>query len=314
MSKENTEFLQFKLKFLAPHYWGVWIGFAVLRLLILLPYPMMLALGRKLGSFAGWVLQKINPKRCSVLTTNLKLCFPELSQEKRASIAKQVWQSMGMSVLESAMAWWGSSKKINRLFQVEGMEVIEAAKKKGKGIVLIFNHFATMELVGRWSGENIGLSATAKPIHNLLVHYICQNARKRYCKEILFQKDHKATMAELQSGGAVAFMLDINFNSTKRAVFVPFMGNTASTTIAFSKMARRYDFSYVVGSAFRLPNSQGYRVSIKAAPEGYPSGDNIVDAKQFNEFIEAAVRQYPEQYFWLHRRFKTQPEGIAAPY
>lgn len=314
MSKENTEFLRFQIRFLFPQYWGVWLGFALLRLLSMLPYKHALAVGRQLGKLAHFIIKTFIPSRIQVLKTNLRLCFPELTESQRQSIEKKFWPSLGMSVIESGIAWWGSTKKINKLFQVNGYKHLQQAQQDKRGVVIISSHQVTLELSSRHLCNLFPTYGTGKPTHNPVAHYIINKARCRYGENMFFEDDYRNTTKALKSGKMVAFMLDVNFSSQKRAVFAPFMGVNASTTTAFTRMAKSNHYIYIALYCFRLPDAKGYSLEFLPLDPTFPSKDPKQDATYFNQVIANAIERYPEQYFWLHKRFKTQPDGAPSPY
>lgn len=293
---------------IAPKYWLGWIGLGLLRLIHTLPYNSQLTLGQLLGRTFG----KLAGRRARIARLNLKLCFPELEEQKRNAILKQHLEAMGMAIIESAMSWWGSDRRIQSLAEIKGMEHLQQALDSGKGVILLTGHLTSMELAGHILSSHLRIGAMYRPMKNKLMEHIVGKARRRRLSP-LFPRDEIRTMTKaLKEGSAIWYGYDQNYGGS-HSLFVPFFGVPASTITTTSRFAKMG--SAVVIPFFPFRNSDGrYRIEIHPPLEAFPSGDLEADTLRLNTMLEEAIRRAPEQYLWIHRRFKTRPPGHDPVY
>jgi Kdo2-lipid IVA lauroyltransferase/acyltransferase len=211
------------------------------------------------------------------------------------------------------LAWWAKDKVLDKLVtEVKGFEHIENARKQDQGIQILFAHYGTLELGGRWIGDRIPLYATSKRYHNPLSHYMIIKHRLQHLKAVLMPNDFKKTVKLLKQKSAIAFMLDLDFGLSN-TVMSTFMGMPCATTTTSAKLAKKLNTLVIPMRCYRLPHNKGYGIAFDAPLENYGALDDASAARLFNELIEIQVKQYPEQYYWLHQRFKTQADGLS-PY
>lgn len=303
----------FKSSFLHPTYWGLWLLFGIMRCAVWLPYPLLMKLGQGIGWFGYQLLKWRKHHRVHVVHTNLKLCFPQLSDTAHQELEIRTWQSLGMGIMETALAWWAADKTIDKLVtEVQGFEHVEKALQQDQGIQILFAHYCTLELGGRWIGDRIPLCATSKRYHNPLSHYMIVKHRLQHLKAVLMPEDFKQTVKRLKQKDTIAFMLDLDFGP-KNTVMDTFMGVNCATTTTNAKLAKQLNTAVIPMRCYRLPNNKGYGVAFTAPLKNYGDLNDVSAARLFNELIETQVKQYPEQYYWLHQRFKTQANG-RSPY
>ncbi|MBD3670256.1 MAG: LpxL/LpxP family Kdo(2)-lipid IV(A) lauroyl/palmitoleoyl acyltransferase [Gammaproteobacteria bacterium] len=292
------------MKFLAPVHWPMWFGLTLLRLSALLPYRSMLWLSHRLGGFVSRVL----PKRRRIAETNVRLCMPQLSEKEVEQLARASIDSAAMSFFETALAWWGSDKRLRKMVIFEGTENIDEARKGGKGVIMLGGHYTTLEISGRL------LTFFMKDFHpvymaakNELYNTVMIRRREKTISTLLENSEMRKIIATLKKGEAIWYAPDQDFGR-KGSVFAPFMDVQTSTIVATSKLAKLSGAAVVPFYSERLGNGQ-YVVRFGKMLDGFPSGDDVNDATMINRAIEEQVRRAPEQYLWLHRRFKTRPEG-----
>ncbi len=295
-------------KLFAPRYWPAWIGIGLLRLVHTLPYNIQLTLGRTLGHLFG----KIAQRRARIAQRNLELCFPELGDKERESLLQRHFEAMGMAIIESAMSWWGSDRQIQSLAKIDGIEHLQQALDTGKGVILLTGHFTSMELAGHILSSHRQIGAMYRPMKNRLMEYIVGNARCRRLSPV-FPRNEIRTMAKgLREGHAIWYGYDQNYGGS-HSLFIPFFGVSASTITTTSRFARMGNA--VVIPFFPFRNSAGrYQIEIHPPLEAFPSGDLEADTQRLNALLEEAIRRAPEQYLWIHRRFKTRPLGQPSVY
>jgi KDO2-lipid IV(A) lauroyltransferase len=294
-----------RLELLAPRYWLTWVGLGLIRLLEKLPYPAMLAAGRGIGRLA----RRIPFNFARVARRNIELCLPELGPAERARLVDRHFECLGMALCESAMTWWSSDERILGLSRVEGLEHLEAALARGNGAILLTAHFTTLEIGASIINAARPINVLYRPPKNELLAAVAHRRRARRARRAILRDDIRAMVRALKANEAVWYAPDQSYRK-KGAEMVPFFGVPAATNTFTSRLAQMTGAAVLFFSHERLPDDRGYRVAIHPALEGFPSDDPIADTLRFNRFIEAEVRRIPEQYWWIHRRFK----GLGAGY
>jgi KDO2-lipid IV(A) lauroyltransferase len=300
----------FDWHFLAPRYWPVWLGLGLLKLMVTLPFRWQLAIG---GQTGRW-LSKIARRRRRIAEINLKLCFPELSTTERAKLLEAHFAALGIGLFETALAWWASDKKLRGLVQVEGAEHLQQALDHGKGVILLTGHFTTLELGARFITLWQPFHAMYRPHKNRFYEIVQRHQREWRCQlPPLPRDDLRGLLRAFKRGRAVWYAPDQNLG-LRNSVFVPFFGVTACTVMATSRLAALSGAAVVPYFPRRLPGAAGYEIVILPALADFPSADVEADTQRINKLLEQHIHQAPEQYLWVHRRFKTQPSGKSSPY
>lgn len=297
----------------APRWWPAWIGLALLWLLAWLPIPLTRALGCVLGE----LFHALVPSRRRIVRTNLRLCFPELDEAARRRLARQHFRALGMGFLEVPLAWFASDRRLRRLVDVEGAEHLRAAQADGSGVLLLTGHFTTMELGCRLVHlAGFPFHGMYRPADSPFADYWMRRLREaRLGLPMVPKADLKAVIRRLRRGGRVWYGPDQTLD-VANAVFVGFFGQPALTLTATSRLAgmgRARVVPYYpqrTGSWWR----GRYRIVFQPAFDIFPSGDDAADARRVNASLEQAIRAVPEQYFWVHRRFKASPPGCGNRY
>ena len=293
----------FDPKLLHPRHWPAWIGIGLLRALIFLPHPWLMALGRALGGLA----RRLFPRRVEIARRNLELCFPELDQAARERLVGDHFASLGMAAFEIPLAWWGGDRRFEGLAEISGLENLRAAAGEGKGVLLLSAHFSCLDIGGRFLGRHFEFDAMYRPSNSPVVEHVMSRSRARHCGEIIQREEIKKLLRRLRAGRAIWYAPDQN-TQRKKAVFVKFFGHLASTTPATHKLARMTGARVVPFQTVRKADGSGYRLTLEPALEDFPSEDVEADTERVNRIIERWVREDPEQYLWIHRRFRTRPD------
>lgn len=271
-----------------------------------LPQPVLLALGAGLT----WLCAPLLRKRRHYARINLALCFPERTARERQRMVHTTMRYTVTGMLELLRAWFAPAARMRGLVRVDGdgIEHLHAAHAQGRGVLLLTGHFPHAELGGRALVEATGLPVAImvrRNNHPCMERWI-DAARRRVFDQTIGKKDMRALLRYLGQGGIVGFSADQDF--TYQNAFVPFFGVQASTLTATSDLARRSGAVVLTQWFVREPDG-GYRLWIQPAWEGWPSDDAVADAARYMAELEQVVRHYPEQYLWVHRRFKTRPPG-----
>jgi KDO2-lipid IV(A) lauroyltransferase len=294
--------------FAAPKFWPTWAGLAVLRLLHQLPFHWQLGIGRQLGRLA----RRFLGRRVHIARTNINLCFPQLSPEQRSELLDQHFEAIGMGLFESAMGWWGSNARITALGEVTGIEHLVAATERKQGVILLTGHFSTMELAGAMLSARHPMSAMYRPMKNPLMDQVVLAARRAKLKSIFPRDDIPSMVKGLKQGEIIWYGFDQNYGK-KHSLFTPFFkipAATITTTSRFARMGKAIVIPY-----FPVRKKDGrYRITIHPPLDDFPSTSLDEDNIRLNHMLEQAILQAPEQYFWIHRRFKTRPAHEPAVY
>jgi Kdo2-lipid IVA lauroyltransferase/acyltransferase len=294
-----------RLRLLAPRYWATWAGLGLLRTVALLPFPLVVRLGTALGR-----LLRHSPVRfVRTARRNLELCFPELSEVQRARLLDRHFASLGIALLEIPLAWWSTPAQLARLVRVEGAEHLQAALARGKGAIVLTAHFTPMELAGRALASVHPVKFLYRPTKNEALAYALQRFRVGYGSEGIPRDDIRGFIGALKRNECVWYAPDQSYRK-KGAEMVRLFGIPAATNTLTSRLARMTGASVLPYFLQRLPDAQGYRAVIHPPLDDFPSDSAAEDAERFNRMIEAQVRLAPEQYLWIHRRFK----GLSQDY
>lgn len=286
-----------------PQYWPTWLAMGLLYAVSHLPYAWQLAIGRQIGK----ILYLVLPRRRRIVNTNLTLCFPELNEHERTQLNKNVFASAGMAVVETGMSWWWSADKLKKLYTLEGSEHIKKAQAQGRGILAAGMHFTCMDICGRMASLEHSFGAFYREQNNPIIDKILKYKRHRDGIRPIHRHDVRGMIKGLKQGDTIWFTPDQDFGR-KHSVFAPFFGIPAATITTMNRISKTTNAVVLPLSLFRLDNNQGYKIVVHPPLEDFPK-DELSDATRINAHIEQEIRQHPEQYLWLHRRFKTRPEG-----
>ncbi|MBP2170916.1 KDO2-lipid IV(A) lauroyltransferase [Erwinia toletana] len=305
-----TQLPHFSRELLHPRYWLMWFGVGWLYLIVLLPYPVLYYLGCGLGRLSMRFLKQ----RVYVARRNLELSFPAMPNAEREAMVVRNFESVGMGLLETGMAWFWPDWRIKRWFAVSGLEHIAHAQQKNKGVLLIGMHFLTLELGARIFGiHNPGIGVY-RPNNNKLIDWLQTWGRMRSNKGMLDRRDLKGMIRALKNGDIIWYAPDHDYGP-RSSVFVPFFGvDKAATTKGSYLLIRSGKPAVIPFVPRRLPHGKGYELIILPDVTDMPLEDEAATAARMNQVVEEGVLMAPEQYMWLHRRFKTRPEGEAPLY
>lgn len=296
--------------FWQPRHWPVWLALAGMRLLAFCPYRMQLATGRLLGRLAGLLLRK----RRHIAAVNLALCFPQLGAAERDALLRRHFESLGMTLVEHGLGWWASADTVARLVEVRGAEHLRAAMAGGRGVVLVAGHFASLEITGRAFGTLFpSVAALYRSSRDPFVDEILKRLRHKSVPLLIPKQNMRGMVRALRQGMPVWYAPDQSYRRAMSAL-LPFCGEPAMTNTALSEIVRLGNAAVVPLLPRRLPDGKGYVLEIFPALDDFPGESPEADALRVNALIEAQIREIPEQYYWIHRRFKDRPPPLPDPY
>ncbi len=277
----------------------------LLWLLHWLPLPLL----RAIGAAIGFLLFVCARSRKRIVLINLSLCFPELPERERRRLARHHCIAFAQAFLDRTLLWWASRRRLERLIRFHGADNLPA----GKPVILLAPHFLGLDA----GGIAISLRYVAFSMYahqkNPVFDAVLFAGRMRFNAPILLSRQDglRPAIRALKEGRPFYYLPDMDLGA-RDAVFVPFFGTPAATVIAMARLAR-ISGAVVVPCVTRMV-PDGYEVTLDVPWQNYPSGDDEADTRRMNEYIESQVRTMPEQYYWVHRRFKTRPPGEAKIY
>ncbi len=286
---------------LSPRNWPLWFGFGLLRVIILLPYPWIMGLGRQLGR----LFYRFAKRRVHIARVNIGVCFPELTETEREALVKANFESTGMGLMEVGMGWWMGTRRMKGLVEVEGADHIATAYAQNKGVIFLTAHFSALEMSGRilsWYADFIPMY---RPHENPVVEYFVRTYRTKRVALPIPREDVRRMIRTLKENRGVWFAPD-QYYGDKGAEQVHFFGiptKTNPATARFAKMTGALVIPYVL---LRKPNNRGYLMQVDPPLADYPTGDMAADAQRINDRFEDWARMEPSQYNWMHRRFKDK--------
>ncbi|ODN42386.1 LpxL/LpxP family acyltransferase [Piscirickettsia litoralis] len=284
------------------------VGLTCARLFARLPYDVQMDVGRWLGraslSFAK--------KRRNITEANLRHCFPELSEEALQHRLVLAFESAGMGVAETMIAWF-RPKLDPKLCQIEGIAHLEAALRQKKGVLILGAHMTCLEVIGRFFAKAQPYRLLYRKHENPGFEALMSRARGDYVDELIDRSDVRKIVRSLKANWPIWYAPDQDFG-IGNAVFAPFFGVQAATTVATSRLVKMTSCQVVPVSFYRLPHAQGYKITFHPAWTDFPKGSDEQDCQRINQFIESVIFNAPEQYLWQHRRFKTRPAGESSLY
>lgn len=290
-----------------PKLWPTWFVMALWWLLVqLLPFNVQMWLGARLGRLAG----RLSKRRSRITEKNLSLCFPDLAQEERDRLYRESMEAAGRAFFESGMAWFWPRWRLQKRYQIEGLEHLQKARDEGRGVIFLGIHFTTIEICAAFMNIAWSIDGFYRPHKNPVYEFVQRHGRERHNPEsnTIPRKDVRGIIRALKNGRVINYTTDQDFGR-KHSIFVPFFGLPTATVTAPSQLAK-------LGNALAIPyttaandEKTGYRIKIYPPIEGFGSGSEEEEAAKFNAFVEARIKENPGQYLWSHRRFKTRPNG-----
>ena len=263
----------------------------------------------RIGNGLGKLLYVLAAKRRKIGAINLALCFPDWPQAKRETVLRQHFQAMTRAAMEHGELWWSDRKRINKMVKIEGLAHFKA--EFGKPLILLAPHFIGLDMGGvRLSTEYAPLVSMYSRLKNPLFDQLMMQARTRFGQSRLISRHEgvRPLIREMKLGAPLYYLPDQDFGA-KDAVFAPFFGVPAATVNALPRIAKLAHARVLPVVTRQLPGGKGYVAEFYPAWDNFPSDDLVADVTRMNAFIEDRVREMPEQYFWLHKRFKTRPPG-----
>ena len=290
----------------------VWLWFKTVGLL---PRP----LARAKGIALGLMVYLIHGRLRRVGTRNLALAFPEMRRSQRRRILRGVFVSLGRQLAEVCLFPRYTRENVSRIVIYDGFENFERAYARGKGVLFLTGHLGAWELSAfAHSLQGHPLSIVMRSLDNPYVDALIQRYRTMHGNRTVDKDDFvRGLLQAMRAGQTVGILMDTNM-TPPQGVFVDFFGIPACTASGLARIALRTNAAVVPGFTVWDTKLRKYILRFDPAVELVRTGDNeadiVANTAKFTKIIEAFVRRYPDQWLWVHRRWKTRPEGQPPLY
>ena len=266
----------------------------------ILPFRLQMAICGVLGR----CLYLVSNKRRAIARINIGLCFPELTAAAQQQILLANFSNLGRSLFEIGTAWWASDKRIAGLANVQGVEHVERALAAGKGALLVGSHFTALDMSCRLLGTALDFDVSYRPTENPVIDKHILRGRQRGARTAIPKENFRLLLKSLRQNRAVWIAVD-QAQTGGEPVMAPFFGIPAPTANSVARIAAGHGCAVIPLFCARQPGNKGYLLRLETPLEHFPSGDALADTTRINKIIEQHVREAPEQYYWIHRRFKN---------
>lgn len=296
-----------------------WFGFAVAWLLLkflgVLPRP----LARGIAAFTVRMLLAMLPKLRRIADFNLQLAFPEWNDAQRAETIRNMTRYLGWQAVEFACFPRYTRKNIEQIIEIEGHENFIEAQKRAKGVLILTGH------IGAWELSSFGhavygypMHYLARPLDNARLDAFVNHYRGLSGNEPIYKNESaRAVLKSLNNAGIVGILADQN-TLPEEGVFVNFFGKTACTTTGIARLALHTGAAVVPGYAYWDTAARKYKLRFDPAVEIVETGDSDRDifenTQKFAKITEGIIRKFPDQWVWVHARWKARPKGEPPMY
>ena len=290
----------------------VWL---LVRLLGLLPR----AAARAVGAAIGWIAFSATPRLRRVGMENLTLAFPEKSCQERERILRKMYRNLGWQLAEFCQMPHYTLEQANQFIRYQGLEHYLAARQRGEGVLVLTGHLGAWELSSFYhSLSGYPMNMIIRRLDNPLVDRFVNSIRCQHGNRVLHKDDFaRGLIASMRAGETVGVLMDTNM-TPPQGVFVDFFGHAACTASGVARVALRTGAAVVPGFLLWEPSEKKYVLYFLPALSLVNTGQNERDAtantQLFTSALEDVIRGHPEQWLWVHRRWKTRPPGEPSIY
>jgi len=271
-----------------------------------------LSLGLAVHRLVGKVFYRIAPKLRRIVQRNLELCFPELDADARETLAKRHFEALAMSIAECSVGWFGPERGIDGRFDIFGLEHLNAAVARGKGVILYTGHFTTLEICGQpFKRITPRFAAMFSHRSSPLLEEIQHRGRLRLAHETISSDSVRSMLKSLKHNAAIWYAPDLMYRD---GVLIPFFHELAMTNVATSKLASLSGATVLPFAYRRRPRGARYELRFHPPLENFPTGDPVADTTRLVKLLEQFIRACPEQYQWMQKRFKGRPPDLPDLY
>ena len=291
-----------KIEFIHPKFYPTWILILLMRIGVFIPFKFQVILGKAIGKLIYPFMKKLRETAYS----NISNCFPEKKQPQVTLLVKQHFDAIGISLFETANAYYGSDRKIKKLLSINNKHFFSDALKNEGGIILLCSHFMPLMLGSRALLLENTIANIYRPQNNKLFDKVMVKGYTKNGAVMIKSKDTRSILKAIKNSLPIWYAPDQDLG-INNSVFAPLFGIETATASATSRLAKNNNTRVIPYSFIRTKH--GYEMSFDKPIKNYPSNDPIKDATTTNKILESQIIKAPEQYLWIHRRFKTRPDG-----
>ena len=291
-----------KIEFIHPKFYPTWILILLMRIGVFIPFQFQVILGKAIGKLIYPFMKKLRETAYS----NISNCFPEKKQPQVTLLVKQHFDAIGISLFETANAYYGSDRKIKKLLSINNKHFFSDALKDEGGIILLCSHFMPLMLGSRALLLENTIANIYRPQNNKLFDKVMVKGYTKNGAVMIKSKDTRSILKAIKNSLPIWYAPDQDLG-INNSVFAPLFGIETATASATARLAKNNNTRVIPYSFIRTKH--GYEMSFDKPIKNYPSNDPIKDATTTNKILENQIIKAPEQYLWIHRRFKTRPNG-----
>ena len=289
----NTEFIH-------PKFIPTWILILLMRIGVFIPFRIQVIIGKSIGRLMHPFMHKLR----STAYSNISHCFPDKKQNQVNLLVRRHFEAIGVSFFETANAYYGSDNKIKKLLTINNEKFLSDAIKHEGGIILLCSHFMPLMLGSRALLLKHTIANIYRPQNNKLFDKAMVKGYKKNGAVMIKSTDTRSIIKAINNSLPIWYAPDQDLGKTN-SVFAPLFGIQTATASATARLAKNNNTRVIPYSFIRTKN--GYLMSFEKPISNYPSEDPIKDATITNQILEKQIGKTPEQYLWIHRRFKTRP-------
>lgn len=275
---------------------------------------MPVRLGLLLVAPIGPLAYRLAPRRRKIALSNLDQCFPQWSDEKKHQVLRASFDSLARMIVETAWCWSGPLQRSLQLGRVHGIENLLQAEARGKGVLVVTGHSTCLEMGARILAHGrTTCGGVYRPLKNPVMEWFQNKGRLRYVGFMVSKRNAKKVVVALRKGATLWYAPDQDFGP-EQSVFAPFFGIETASLLATHRLPKMTGCAVMFMYPVYDPVDRRYDIYVSPALENFPTDDPVADLGRINSMIEEQIRKAPEQYWWIHRRFKTRPEGEPSFY
>lgn len=265
-----------------------------------------------MGKALGMLSYTLAKRRRRITEKNIALCFPSLSEASQQTLCKQVFIENMQGLLETGLGLWGNRAKLQEQVSIEGAEHMQQAYESNQGVIMVGAHYSSLDLGGLLFSLFFPVDVIYRPHGNAVFNRFLLKSRETFVGQAIPKNDMRAIIRRLKKGHIFWYPADQDYG-IEHSVFAPFFGIPAASITATSRLAKISGAKVIIFACHRTGKNK-YNISLTPALENFPTSDVVADTARINQGLEEQIKKYPEQYMWMHRRFKTRPEGEASFY
>jgi len=289
----NTEFIR-------PKFLPTWIAILFMRIGVFIPFNGQVMIGKLIGKLIYPFMHRLR----STAYLNISHCFPDKKQSQVNLLVKRHFEAIGISFFETANAYYGSDNKIKKLLTITNEKILKDTLKEEGGVILLCSHFMPLMLGSRALLLKHTIANVYRPQNNKLFDKIMVRGYQNHGAIMIKSTDTRSIIKAINNSLPIWYAPDQDLGKNN-SVFAPFFGIQTATTAATARLAKNNNTRVIPYTFIRT--KKGYSMTFDKPLSNYPSSDPIEDAAVVNKILEKQISKSPEQYLWIHRRFKTRP-------